>query len=191
MTGGTGALGFYFLRHTFAERPNVRVNLLVRPSSPSFQSKTFQDWLTEYRDRVTLIEGDIRDLDALSTKDKELLLQTDGGLWHSAAVTALNHDPEMAKSIHLVNYECTVKLVKMLFEHGGNLFHISTAYVAGDREGLVLEDELDCGQKFRNPYEQSKFSAEKIVREAIAEGKPATIIRPSIVIGDDAGLGGL
>jgi nucleoside-diphosphate-sugar epimerase len=63
------------------------------------------------------------------------------------------------------------------------LNHFSTAFVSGDRVGVILEDELATGQRFRNRYEETKFQAELLVRRAQAE-LPATIYRPSIVVGD-------
>jgi thioester reductase-like protein len=49
--------------------------------------------------------------------------------------------------------------------------------------GRFSEDDLMVGQRFRNPYEQSKFEAELAVR-AYAERLPITIVRPSIIVGD-------
>ena len=56
--------------------------------------------------------------------------------------------------------------------------------MAGKRTGKVLEDENDEGQEFRNSYEWSKCQAEKRVRTAIDDGLPASIHRPSIIVGD-------
>ena len=39
------------------------------------------------------------------------------------------------------------------------------------------------GQDFRNPYEQSKFEAELLVRER-SRSLPIQVVRPSIVVGD-------
>ena len=63
------------------------------------------------------------------------------------------------------------------------LSYISTAYVAGEPRRLFGEDELDVGQPFRNPYERSKFEAERMLRER-GDGMPLQILRPSIVVGD-------
>jgi thioester reductase-like protein len=63
------------------------------------------------------------------------------------------------------------------------LSYLSTAYVAGEPDGLFREDQLDVGQRFRNPYEQSKFEAERMIRERGA-ALPLQILRPSIVVGD-------
>jgi thioester reductase-like protein len=61
--------------------------------------------------------------------------------------------------------------------------YVSTAYVAGEPRKLFRENQLDVGQRFRNPYEQSKFEAERMVRERGA-GLPLQVLRPSIVVGD-------
>jgi thioester reductase-like protein len=63
------------------------------------------------------------------------------------------------------------------------LNYVSTAYVAGDRTGIVYEHELVFGQKFKNHYESTKFQAEVWVRDAM-DDVPTTIYRPAIVVGD-------
>ena len=45
------------------------------------------------------------------------------------------------------------------------------------------EEQLDVGQEFRNPYEQSKFEAERLVRAQVGR-LPIQIFRPSIVVGE-------
>ena len=61
---------------------------------------------------------------------------------------------------------------------------MSTCYVSGRYDGEFTEDGLDEGQAFRNHYESTKFEAELLVRKAMADGLPATIYRPGIVVGD-------
>ena len=63
------------------------------------------------------------------------------------------------------------------------LHYVSTAYVAGDRTGVVYEHELALGQRFKNHYESTKFQAELWVRDAM-DAVPVTIYRPAIVVGD-------
>jgi hypothetical protein len=48
---------------------------------------------------------------------------------------------------------------------------------------LVLESELDVGQKHGNDYEVSKFQAEQLVREA-GYIDSLTVYRPAIILGD-------
>lgn len=63
------------------------------------------------------------------------------------------------------------------------LAYVSTAYVCGDRSGLVKEEELESSQSFNNPYEQSKYVAESLIHQADFLER-AHIFRPSVVVGD-------
>src|SRR5262249_18746385 len=65
------------------------------------------------------------------------------------------------------------------------LVHWSTAAVSGKRKGVILEEELDEGQSFRNVYEATKFEAEKLARSA-ARRMPVTVLRPGIIVGDSS-----
>jgi thioester reductase-like protein len=64
------------------------------------------------------------------------------------------------------------------------LHYVSTCYVSGRHAGIFAEDDLDVGQVFNNFYEETKFEAEVLVREAMRGGLGATIYRPSVVVGD-------
>ena len=57
---------------------------------------------------------------------------------------------------------------------------ISTAYVAGQKSGLVLADTLDT-EAFSSLYEKSKAGAEALVR---ASGLPWSVCRPGMILGD-------
>jgi long-chain acyl-CoA synthetase len=63
------------------------------------------------------------------------------------------------------------------------LVHVSTAYVAGGRTGTVDEDDLTDAFGFESPYEQTKYEAERLVRDAASE-LPILIVRPSMIVGD-------
>jgi nucleoside-diphosphate-sugar epimerase len=190
LTGGTGALGFAFLRAQFHRDHGVKATLLVRRASASFQSDDFQSWLREHESRVTLIDGDVRRLE-----DAHLagLLGTDGGLWHFAALTSLDAAcADTAREIREVNLAATERLLEAALVHPSRrpFYHISTAYIVGDRRGVALEAENDLGQSHRNPYEASKLAAELAVQRAFAAGLPGAIFRPSVVVDDCSGTGG-
>ena len=190
LTGATGALGFAFLREIFTRLPEVRATLLVRTVSASFKDAPFQAWLKENTDRVKLIDGDVR---KLNNTQRDALVRTDGGLWHFAAMTDLvSNDEEIAAQINEVNIEGTRHLVEACLQSGHRhpLFHISTAYVIGNRAGTIRETERAQGQEFRNPYEASKSAAEEIVQAAFAKGVPGAIFRPSVVVDDLGDTGG-
>ena len=61
--------------------------------------------------------------------------------------------------------------------------HVSTCYVAGKREGVILETELRHDAGYRNSYEESKYLAELEVESAKTD-LPVTIHRPAVVCGD-------
>ncbi len=70
---------------------------------------------------------------------------------------------------------------------GAHLHHVSTAFVRGTYDGLFHEQELDCGQGFRNSYEASKFRGEQLLREQLARqtmgnGPQVTVYRPGIIL---------
>ena len=63
------------------------------------------------------------------------------------------------------------------------MIHVSTIGVAGDTEGIFYYVDLDVGQGFNNPYEKSKFEAERLVERYRKKGLNILIVRPSMVIG--------
>jgi thioester reductase-like protein len=56
--------------------------------------------------------------------------------------------------------------------------------VSGRWAGAFKETDLDVGQRFNNFYEETKFLAEVLVAERLGGGMPASVYRPSIVVGD-------
>ncbi len=131
---------------------------------------------------VRIVPGDITgDLGAL-TQGKNRLPDPDC-IIHCAAWTSF--DEQRSARILAANVEGTRNVLALASALGVPFVQISTAYVAGCRQGTVLESELGTGQSFNNTYERSKCRAEQLVRDWAQEsGLPATILRPSIVVGD-------
>jgi thioester reductase-like protein len=131
--------------------------------------------------RVQLVEGDI-------TKPG-LGLNGRGGLdevtevWHLAAVYDLAVERELAVR---VNVEGTRNVLDTITGCPGleRLHYFSTCYVSGRYAGPFGEDDLEVGAPFNNYYEETKHDAEAEVHRRMAAGLPATIYRPSIVVGD-------
>jgi thioester reductase-like protein len=99
---------------------------------------------------------------------------------HCAAVTEFGYPDAVYDS---VNVQGTANVLAFAEAASTPLVHVSTAYVSGQRDGVVTEDELDVGQTPGNPYEASKLRAETLVHRAHANGLPVAIVRPSIVVG--------
>ena len=98
---------------------------------------------------------------------------------HCAAVTRFDAEPAV---YHAVNIEGTARVLALAEAAGLGVLHVSTAYVCGTSEGVILEREA-AGQAFANGYEASKAAAERLVRAARV---PSVIARPSIVVGEHA-----
>ena len=187
LTGATGFLGSHLTARFLVEGRQVKV--LAR-SSKDLSARhrveaTLQDvGITEF-ENLTVVEGDIS-LDGLglSADIRNDLASSVEEVWHCAA--SLSFQDENRAEIFRMNVDGTrhvVDLVKIVPGH--RLHHVSTAYIAGKRSDVALENEIDVGQTFRNPYEESKCRAELIISEAHRAGAvTASIYRPSIVIGD-------
>ncbi|MHC3821049.1 SDR family oxidoreductase (plasmid) [Streptomyces sp. NBC_00341] len=101
---------------------------------------------------------------------------------HCAAVTDFGRPDELYQA---VNVEGTAHVIELARASGAALVHVSTAYVCGERDGVVRECELDEGQRLANSYEASKLKAETLVHKARTDGVRAAVVRPSIVVGDE------
>lgn len=130
-----------------------------------------------------LFEGDITkpNLD-LSDEDLDLIRAETTDIFHLAAVYDLAVERSLAMRINVDGTRHINELAQSLQRlHRYN--YVSTCYVAGKREGLILENELVHEAGFRNFYEETKYLAEISVENL--KGKiPVTIHRPSVVVGD-------
>jgi nucleoside-diphosphate-sugar epimerase len=103
-------------------------------------------------------------------------------VWHVAA--SLAFEDKRAEEISRHNVGGTQNVVDLAAAAGcGEFNYVSTAYVAGDRRGVIAEEYLpaDAETTANNHYERTKMQAERVVAEA---GFNVTrIFRPSIVIG--------
>ncbi|MBX3208246.1 MAG: SDR family oxidoreductase [Labilithrix sp.] len=137
----------------------------------------------EQRRRVVLVEGDAAAMDfGLSGAELRALAPEIDVIHHMAQVSYLGADRELAAQVN-VNGAREVLEVAAECPALKNLVYHSTAQVSGDRTGLVLEDELDKGQTFRNPVEETLARGERIVRARMRR-LPISIVRPTIVVGD-------
>ncbi|MGM0897705.1 MAG: SDR family oxidoreductase [Bacillota bacterium] len=133
-------------------------------------------------ERIRLLVGDItkESLD-LSEQDVAYLKGHELIFWHLAAIYDLAVPESIAKKVNVEGTQHVNDFVQSL-DSLKRYMYFSTAYVAGKREGIILEDELIRPQEFKNHYEETKFEAELLVDKLKAE-VPVTIIRPGIVRG--------
>ncbi len=134
--------------------------------------------------RPPVLAGDICQTGlGLSEADREWVRENCSSLMHSAASLSFTADEKTGEPDRS-NVGGTRNVLDFCRDTGIREFHhISTSFVAGLRTGRVLEDELDVGQEWGNPYERSKVQAEKLVRAADFLDSP-TIYRPATIVGD-------
>ena len=186
MTGFPGFLGSALLPRLLARRPGTDAVCLVQPQHAVLaRSRVKELEITDPHTtgRITLVEGDITVAGlGLGPVERDRLDDV-VGVWHLAAVYDLAVAPQIARR---VNVGGTTNVLAFCREqpHLRRLHYVSTCYVSGRHEGEFAEDALEVGQEFRNHYEETKYEAELLVRKAMADGIPATIYRPGIVVGD-------
>jgi thioester reductase-like protein len=134
-------------------------------------------------DRAEVIPADItRRRLGLADDQWDRLRAEASTCFHLAAIYNLSVPLEVAQRVNVDGTGNVLELCEAC-ERLERLNYVSTAYVAGDRRGIVYEHELAVGQDFKNHYESTKFQAEVWVRERMNR-LPTTIYRPAIVVGD-------
>ncbi|MDD5697072.1 MAG: SDR family oxidoreductase [Victivallaceae bacterium] len=190
LTGITGLVGSSFVTGLLKQRDDVEIVALTRAGAARTAAERVEDVIREqcaleecpeladkFLKSIEVIEGDVTDL----VPEKFAALPELTGVdtvFHCAADVNLGKDP--AGKTYRINYHGTenviavAKLLKVKALH-----YVCTAYIAGRLKGRAIEDRpINSG--FHNPYEQSKYEAEMLVRKA---GIPFSIYRPSIIIG--------
>lgn len=127
---------------------------------------------------TSVISGDVSKSglglsDDIIPRDLDLII-------HCAA--SLEFDAPRAK-LDAINVEGTRNAAGFAKAQGAKILHVSTAYVCGERDGLISESRAKPGTKFGNSYEASKAAGEAVVQ---ASGVPFIIARPSVVMGEAA-----
>lgn len=182
LTGFPSFVPRRMLETIFEKEPNSFVRLLVRPDFVERAARRLEA-MGANPDRYQILSGDVVAIDlGLSGTEYLELLANVTDIYHIASIWYLGASKA---EIHRVNVEGARNIIDaaLEMEHLNRLNHYSTAFVAGQRSGVIMEDELDEGQTFRNPYERTKYEAELAMRQAM-DLIPISIFRPSIVVGD-------
>jgi nucleoside-diphosphate-sugar epimerase len=182
VTGFPSFVARRLVQTILANEPDSTVRLLVRPDYVDAAARHLSAMQAD-RERIKLLSGDVVALDlGLSGGEYLDLVAHVTDVYHIASIWYLGVDP---KQTHLVNVGGAKNVIDAAHEMKQleRLNHFSTALVAGDRGGVIMEDELDAGQSFRNPYEATKFEAEQWMRRAMRT-LPISVYRPTVIVGD-------
>jgi thioester reductase-like protein len=194
LTGATGFVGMEVLAR-YLERSDDSIFVAVRARDGAEADARVAGTLEclfgspdAHRDRVFPVRADI-ELPGLGLEEdhREALAEHITGIVHCAASVSFSLSLAESRRVNVEGTRNVLGLAELCARRGGleYLSYVSTAYVAGAHAGPFAENQLEIGQRFRNPYEQSKFEAERLVR-AHAGRLPVQIFRPSIVVGEQA-----
>jgi len=182
MTGFPGFLGSALLPGIL-KRVDSSAICLVQPKFAALAERRVAELSAAdpfLEDRIQVVEGDITQ-PGLGLAADALAGVTEA--WHLAAA----YDLAVARDVAVrVNVDGTRNVLDALERCPmlTRLHYFSTCYVSGRYPGTFTEDDLEVGAPFNNYYEETKNLAESEVRWRLAMGMPATIYRPSIVVGD-------
>ncbi|WP_456271758.1 SDR family oxidoreductase [Bacillus sp. AK031] len=132
--------------------------------------------------RIKLVAGDITEEGlGLPESLKHQFVSEIDYVWHLAAIYDLSVD---YKAAYKVNVKGTQNINDFCLSLSNlkRYVYFSTAFIAGGRQGDLLETELIRPAEFHNYYEETKFEAECLV-ESLKDKLPLTIFRPGIVKG--------
>ena len=191
LTGASGFIGTQIARYLLKDE-NVTILALIRGDSDEEAARKITrewwDWpelTNSLGSRTKVIRGDVSfpNLGLDESSYKKVAEETTHVI-HTAADWRFVPYQELRKT----NVEGTAKLLELARKIGKNhelkrFSHISTAYVAGAKKGLVPEDTLTDEYGFLSDYEKSKYEAELLIRDAKKE-LPISVFRPSMVVGD-------
>jgi thioester reductase-like protein len=195
LTGATGLVGSNLISPILNLDDSTRIICLIRANSDSEAESRLYSSLSNIKNhksareigsRIWAIHGDIT-LENLGISDMQYAMLTSEitHIVHCAASVQFNLPIRCARDVNLNGTKYVADLARKAYKSGilRQFSYLGTAYVSGDREGTIYEEELNRGQNFSNTYEQTKFETENYIRQIMGE-LPINIFRPGIIVGD-------
>ena len=193
LTGATGFLGA-FLLHELLSTTEAAVHCLVRPraDAPPMQAvetnlSRYGIWQPGWAERIVPVAGDLGEpLFGMDEDGFDALAREVEVVVHAGAVVNLVYPYSALKA---ANVGGTREVLRLACRRGAKpVHHVSTNGVFPKGTGLCEEDmDLDAlAGGIEDGYGQSKWVAERLVREAAGRGLPASVYRPGNVAGHSA-----
>lgn len=189
VTGATGLLGTEIIRALLREERGLIFALVRGENEEKAECRLRSFWWEEpalYKaigDRVRVVCGDITQENlGMSEAEADAVASQTAYVIHAAAETGVQRSRHDLREINTKGTKNTASFARLAAKRGGlcRFVYISTAYVAGERSGRILESD-PLPDSYATYYEESKADAERIVRKA---GVPFCICRPGMIIGN-------
>ncbi|HEY9662860.1 MAG TPA: NAD-dependent epimerase/dehydratase family protein [Allocoleopsis sp.] len=169
VTGANGFTGSHVAK-ALARRRDTVVGL-VRQSSNQFRLKDCP---------IELVYGDITDRTALKTAMAGVDV-----IFHTAAYVELGLVD--AAEMERVNVEGTRAVLEAMQATGvPKMVYCSTIGIYGDTQGKTIDETFQRQQPdFSSAYDSTKYKAQQLINQAVAEGMHIVSVMPSGVFGSD------
>lgn len=197
LTGGTGIVGshviFDWIQKALVEKTVNHLYVVIRANEKSakqrlidiLQDNSRPQFLNNFSleqclEKVTVVSSDL----ATISKKNLVNLNFDTVI-HCAGSTNLANTADSKNTVHNQNFLVTQQLLNQLPDFVKRFIYISTAYSFGIQKNKVNDAIANYkAEKFRNPYEKSKYESERFVKEiCAAKNIDSQILRPSIICG--------
>jgi len=165
VTGASGFIGGAVARTLLAKGIDVRV-LLRSGTMPNVPDPT----------AVEIVRGDLRDASSVHGAADGCI-----AIFHVGALYSFVAD---RTALHETNVGGTRNVIAAARAAGARLVYTSSiSTIGGMRDGAVPDEGQDAGHSAPGPYKESKWRAERLVRDEAACGVDAVIVNPTFPIG--------
>ncbi len=171
ITGANGLVGSYICRQLLNSTQH-QIYALTRKSSNL-------NLLSPIKDRITIIEGDLKELEKIENQIAEMDL-----IIHTAGV--VSYHKEDHPLLHQINHQATKELINLCLNHEVSdfLFLSSVSAINSGRPDLVTDEKSKFAEGPHNStYGITKHLAEMEVWRGAQEGLNVAVLNPTIVIG--------
>lgn len=168
LTGGTGLLGQYLLPQLREAGLEVRALCRNKDRVPASLQNLAQ-W----------VEGDLHDVPTLGEylKDCDYVLHSAGKVSYHASDKKELYSTNVDGTANLVNVALDFPIRKFLFIS-------SIAALGRNKDSLTIDENAQWQETDLNTYyAKTKYLAELEVWRGVAEGLPAVVVQPSIILG--------
>jgi thioester reductase-like protein len=183
ITGFPSLVASRVLRTILSSEPSTLLYAIVRPSAFVQAEQVLGSLDRPHRERVILLEGDAASMDlGLSGPEYRSLASEVDRIHHVPLATSAALGRRDAERVYveaaaeILDLGGACKTLKCLVLH-------SSVEVAGDRTGLVREEDLEAGQSFSTVVAETRARAEKLARQAMTR-MPIAVARAATIVGD-------
>ncbi len=180
VTGGTGLVGARLI-FDLVER-GEEVIALIRPgtSTTKFEQMVgfYTNQIQQISKKIQWVEGDLLDMESLLR-----VLPQKAKVYHCAATVSFN--PSDAKMLFETNVDGTANLVNgCLAKEAVKICHVSSIGALGGKIiGQSIDENTPWSASGKSAYSVSKYYSELEIWRGMAEGLPAVIVNPAVILG--------